>query len=939
MTLPFVIDGTAVVIPGIYDVLRVQDSLPAPAPAGRSVFVIGEATGGIPGNLLDIQKNYFTSYNDVLSFYKSGPIVDAARQLFATQPSAAFTGSVARLYPWKTNQSTLASKTIASPANYGKISAAEYGEQGNFIKTQILSGQSEALPSVTFNYLPTSASRSVKLSVNGTLSAAATVAADQPASALVTAINALSAGVTASGGTAHAPITGGPAAISLASPSAGILVLTTSVGTWGATVAAGDTCYIIPAGLLAGAANANAGAYLVQSVTSTVLTLKHLKSVGGASEQNTIAFDLTAVPSATASDIVFNAPVTLTQTSTAGAGAGASLEIVPQGSPENWAAGSLYQPGRLVDIVSANTAAVASLTATVPAANQLQVTITGGSFTKTPAAGDTVWIDQSSLLAAGGAIGNHGAYVVVTASAQSLTLEHAYNTTTTAVATTLINASTGNVLWSPAISTTDQAGKLLVSSAEATVWVQATRSTDNSVFTPTRVGGRVGLALSYWDGVATAATASIDSNRVLTLTFTGGPATIKVNTKKYPTLGDLAAYLNTVTGLSATVADASRRADPTRVLDMASVSILSGTATPTYAGRIKTDYSDWVALFSNNAGFISFTPNAALVLKAGLPDAEAVASFLAGATLGSTSPLDIQQGYDAALDVDTRVVVPLFSRDAAKDIEDGITDPNSAYSIDAVHAAGKAHAALASSTAIESERFVVLSHYGTFADSVSKTQALGYERLQMTFQLARATASDGSLQWFLPWMLACAITAGRAQAIAATPMLRKSFNVLDVKHIGDTSLYDDSLVNDFSPGNKTQLSEAIQAGLLTFKVVSGTGVQLASPDLSTRSRNNDPKGWVYERVNVLFGLDEVRQGLRSVLDNLIGNRTTDVSTTDVRKLTGDTLNSYQQSGVLIKSAITEIKSLGNGYTVAVDLYPPEALEFIGITETAKRTVG
>jgi hypothetical protein len=306
--------------------------------------------------------------------------------------------------------------------------------------------------------------------------------------------------------------------------------------------------------------------------------------------------------------------------------------------------------------------------------------------------------------------------------------------------------------------------------------------------------------------------------------------------------------------------------------------------------------------------------------------------------VGETSQADIQAGFDAGLKVDTRIVVPLFSRDAAKDIEDGLTDEASSYSIDSVHASAKSHAATASGTEIRRERFCMVSHYGSFADSQLKAGALGYERLQMTFQLCRATGSDGLAQWFLPWMTACAVAAGRAQAVAATPMLRKSFGMLDVKHIGDTSLYDDSLLTDFDPESTADLAAAITSGLLTFKLVSGAGVQLASPDLSTRSRQNDPQGWVYERVNVLFGLDEVRQTLRSVLDNLIGNRTTDVSTTDVRKLTSDTLGSFQTAGVLVKSAITDIQNLGNGYKVFCDLFPPEALEFIGVTHTAKRTV-
>ena len=48
MVLPFQIDGATVIIPGVYDTLRVQSSLPSPVPAGRSILILGESDEGIP---------------------------------------------------------------------------------------------------------------------------------------------------------------------------------------------------------------------------------------------------------------------------------------------------------------------------------------------------------------------------------------------------------------------------------------------------------------------------------------------------------------------------------------------------------------------------------------------------------------------------------------------------------------------------------------------------------------------------------------------------------------------------------------------------------------------------------------------------------------------------------------------------------------------------
>ena len=169
-------------------------------------------------------------------------------------------------------------------------------------------------------------------------------------------------------------------------------------------------------------------------------------------------------------------------------------------------------------------------------------------------------------------------------------------------------------------------------------------------------------------------------------------------------------------------------------------------------------------------------------------------------------------------------------------------------------------------------------------------------------------------------------------------MLRKSFAITDVKHIGNKSVFDDTFEFDFDPESQGQLTQAIESGLLTFALRLGAGVQLLSPDLSTRSRDNDPQAWVWERVNVLFVADEVRQTLRSVLENFIGRRTTDVTTSDVAKSVNDTLQSFVTNGALSSFSVNDIKSLGNAYDCKVAIRPTEALEFIIVEVTAERNV-
>jgi hypothetical protein len=233
------------------------------------------------------------------------------------------------------------------------------------------------------------------------------------------------------------------------------------------------------------------------------------------------------------------------------------------------------------------------------------------------------------------------------------------------------------------------------------------------------------------------------------------------------------------------------------------------------------------------------------------------------------------------------------------------------------------------------ERFAICGYHGNFTDAKLMAASLSSERVQLCFQMVRTIGGDGNIKWFLPWMEACCLAAGRAQATLGTSLLRKSFTLADIKHIGDLSVYSDTLVMDFDPDTK-DLDEAIEAGLVALRPVTGFGIRMESPDLSTRSRENDPKGWVYERVSVLFVCDQTIALVRSVLDNYIGNRTTDTSPAVIRSALTSTLSSIVSTGALRGFSIDAIRSLGNGYECDIAILPTESLEYITATVTAKR---
>lgn len=935
MTMPFSVNGARAVIPGVYDSFKVAGSLPAPVPAGRNILLLGESEKGIPGQELDLRLNYFTDFQSVKDFYGDGAISDAARMVFTTQPSPVFGGAVQRLYVWKSNQTTRATKVIASPVNYGSVAAAEFGEAGNFIKSQILE-VAQALATKTVAILPRPGSYSVEAVVNG-VATSVTVGALDISTGVGTASQfaTLLAGVTGlstSGGTARSTIVN-PNTVDVSFSATGdqlTITKTAGAGNFGTATLAGDIVIIPEGSALAGASDQNAGAYLVVSWSATQMVLKQLKHYQASAEANWEAFDLTSAAAVDETDFAAYSPLTITVTAGPVTGAGGSLELFAGAA----GTGTFYRDADVADILTAPAAAVGKIAATVPTSGQLQITLTGAAWSRVPAKGDPVRIGRGSLVAGAGNA-NTGLYVATAATGGTLTLRKLAGTTV-AVAQINLDGATSPVQAGLGFVSVPEAGLKLTSSQERQVYVEASRITDGVSFPTTRTGGAIALELSYNLAGVTAATATIDQNRILTITPTGAGATLTVLLNKYKTLGMLTDYLNTQAGISARVPDSRNRSLPTNVLDMVTAAPILGAqdSVAAYNGRLKMDYYAWKKLFADNFGLLAFAEGT-LVLKAGLPDAEADAAFLTGAVIGASSDADVQKGLDQALKIDARMVVPLMSRDARYDVEDALTDANSSYSIDSIHAAVRNHVATASSTLWKRERFGILSFHGAFDDTVQKTSDISYERCQMMFQDTRATDSNGSLQWFCPWMLAVAVSAGRAQAPLGTSMLRKSFAVNAVRHTGNTSLFTDTLAQDFDPEDQGLLTEAIEAGLVCLKAAQGVGVQMVSPDLTTRSRENDPEAWVYERVNVLFTCDEVRQTLRSTLENFIGNRQNETPMSVVKTAGNDTIGTFI-GGALLSGQITNIKRVGTGYRAEVKITPVEALEFIVLDVLAER---
>jgi len=939
MTIAFSVGGSRVVTPGVYSVFKVQDSLLNVVASARNILLIGEADEGVPANMLDPTTAFFSDYPTMQAFFTSGPMVDAARQLFTVQPSAVFTGSVGRVYAQQTNQATRAEKAIASPSAYGKIVATKFGEKGNFVKSQIVASP-EVLPAISFQVLPVTVN--MEAAVSGVKSAGTAalsfIDVDDFATNLATVLGAKA---TVSGGDWQ-DVVADNADITLA--VSGTDAIISSNAAWKVLPKVGEIVIIPHTSGLKGSANSNIGVYVVKAATSSTATLEKVRQMSAAGtaavawtapEAVTVAVDVGAGPFNYANGtVLFLNPINITVLEAAKEGAGAVLELAAA-SGALLGVSAIARMSARSNMLSAGNASFATVSATA-STDQLTVSLgAGGVWASIPKLGDVVHIPAGSQVA-GAAKQNVGLHIVMSASPSSVVLKRLDGGTSAAVSAVAVAGNESVLQLMPAFVSSSIAAKKTISSKEAQVSLNAFNSVTGERFPSDKIGGKVVLEVSYV-GSAAVAKVSIDSNRRMKLV--ADTAEVSFPTGKYPTLAVLAEHISAQSGWSARVADVAMSSAAPSILDMVDeVGAKSLDGEHAFAARLKNDWSAWTSFFAATVSIIDFVAGARSA-KAGLPAGESSQTFLAGGAKGATSNADIQAALDAGLKIPTVQVLPLFSRDAYLDVADGLTEPESTYSIDAVHAALKAHVATGWSSAIRRERFGLASFFGSFEESKNKARAMNYENLSMTFQLARATGADGNAQWFLPWMLQCCMAAGRSQAVLGTPLLRKSFNVLDVKHIPESSIYSDTLMREFDPASKAMLDEAIEAGLLTMGVVEGAGLRLVSPDLSTRSRINDPKAWVYERNNVSFIFIEMIQTLRSVLENYIGERTSDVSTSEVASTVVNVLASFVTSGAIVAyNRSPLVTNLGNGYAVQVQVRPAEALEFISLDVTATRNL-
>lgn len=397
--------------------------------------------------------------------------------------------------------------------------------------------------------------------------------------------------------------------------------------------------------------------------------------------------------------------------------------------------------------------------------------------------------------------------------------------------------------------------QLLVSAAEYAVTLNVNRQVDN-VQEQLSAGGKIALKLGY---KGTTASAVVGPN-TLVITVTGGAgANLSLNLKQFPTLNDLATFINSQTGYSAAVGSAAQgQLSPLR-LDEGTFSLGSTWGTQTM--RLKADATSFFDVISNNSALVQLG-NPIATAAAGLPDVNASAVYLAGGARGATTDAVYDAAIDALEALKGNFVVPLFSRDAAADIADGLTDSASSYTIANVQAYARTHVNKMSTVKRRRNRQAFLSQRDTFVAVENAAANLAAFRCSLAFQDQKVVGANGIVQ-AQPWMGAV-LAAGMQAAGFYRAIVHKGINCSGLLQAA----------GDFKDSNDDNLTLALQAGLLVAKKSDDGGFIWVS-DQTTYSKDNN---FVYNSIQAVYVADVIAISCAQAMEKaFVGQSVADIS--------------------------------------------------------------
>lgn len=325
---------------------------------------------------------------------------------------------------------------------------------------------------------------------------------------------------------------------------------------------------------------------------------------------------------------------------------------------------------------------------------------------------------------------------------------------------------------------------LVVSSQEPEIELSVKRQ-DTNTNEAFAIESEVAFTIGY-DGDSCAV--AIAGGVLTTTVVAGSGSNLSVNLDEYTTMADLAAFVNSQAGYSATSVAASNNLSPLR-LDQTSFDAASSVGAE--PGRAKKAAYNF-AVKVNESAVVDFE----FAASAGLPAETATAVYLEGGAKGSTSAADIVNAIPALEGIKVNFVLPLFSRDAADDIADGLTDSASTYTIDAINFAIKSHVLAMSTIKIKRNRIAVLSKDASYADAKSHAQSIASFRAVVCMQKSSQVDAQGNVKEFAPWHTA-AIAVGMQSAGFYRSLTNKFANIISYK---DPSGFDSGNIGDVEDG-------------------------------------------------------------------------------------------------------------------------------------------
>lgn len=471
---------------------------------------------------------------------------------------------------------------------------------------------------------------------------------------------------------------------------------------------------------------------------------------------------------------------------------------------------------------------------------------------------------------------------------------------------------------------------LLENTTEPALQVLVARASDNIAEDSDDVAGDVGgvvyLELGYQ---GTTGTVTLNGSTLVTAVTGGTGVALSLAFSTFKTLNDLAEYINSQTGYTASVPAGVNGAQSPAVLDRVTTKGICSTFAGLKPGQLKADafaFADYLDRFSSLVVAVrdSFL---------GLPDEVSPKTFLSGAVRGASLNSDFTAALTALEAEECDLVVPLLSQDASDDlVEDpASTDASSTYTAESILTAVKNHCKKMGSVKNRKERQCYEGFRGTFEACQTFAKSLGSELASLLIQDVLVVRQDGSLGYEQPFISACLAAGMQAGGEVGQPTTKKYVAANGIRHVKKQGVKPSTL-EEFKPLSKND--QAIAAGIMPLASPADGGIQIVVQN-STYSKDGS---FVFNRPSVLDSAFFVAKNLRKQLDNtFIGTKNKGLVTKEtIRVFVTGILADFLKLDIIVGDDSNEglgykgltIGISGSEVTIDVTITPVQGIDFI-----------